>query len=61
MKPTDYKAILAAIEKALTICDESAGFMDAVHQKICQDLHDARTQLLRIMKAQPNSDSAGSL
>lgn len=57
MKPTDYKAILAAVEKALVICDESSGFMDAIHRKICQDLRDARTQLLRLIEAQPRSDA----
>lgn len=57
MKPTDYKAILAAVEKALVICDESAGFMDAIHRKICHDLRDARTQLLRLIETQPKSDA----
>lgn len=58
MKATDYKTILAAIEKALAICDDSTGFMDAVHRKICEDLHDARKQLLRLIDSQPNT-SAG--
>lgn len=54
MKPIDYKTILASIEQALAICDQSEGFMDAVHRKICEDLHDARTQLIRLMGSIPN-------
>jgi len=57
MKPNDYKSILAAIEKALAVCDESGGFMDAVHRKICEDLHDARRQLLRLMGQGPHADA----
>lgn len=55
MKSTDYKTILAAIEKALAICDGSEGFMDAVHRKICEDLHDARSQLLKLMESNSGS------
>lgn len=58
MKPHDYKSILAAIEKALAVCDESGGFMDAVHRKICEDLHDARRQLLRLMGQSNQSDAS---
>lgn len=57
MESTDYKSILAAVEKALKICDESVGYMDAIHRKICEDLHDARRQLLKLMNAQKENET----
>lgn len=57
MKPTDYKSILAALEKALAICDGSVGYLDAVHRRICDDLHDAHDQLLKLMSSQNESEA----
>lgn len=51
MKLTEYKRILAAIEQAIAVCDGSVEFMDAVQRKICEDLHNTRTELLRLIKA----------
>lgn len=57
MKQNDYKSLLKAVEHALEICDQSSGFMDAVHQKICDDLREARQMLLKAI-GPPRSESA---
>jgi hypothetical protein len=51
MKRDEYKKLLEAVEKALHICDHSTGFMDAVHQKICDDLREARNMLRNVIGA----------
>lgn len=47
MGNNEYKAILSALEKAIAICDSSAGLMDAAHEKICQELRELRAQVRR--------------
>lgn len=47
----DYKSMLRSVEQALEICEKSAGFMDEVHRKICEDLQDARNRLRRLLHA----------
>jgi hypothetical protein len=49
MKIEDYKTMLRAVEQALKICDQSVGFMDEAHRKICEDLRDAHTRLLLVI------------
>ena len=49
MKTNDYIAMLRAVESALEICSKSTGFMDAMHRKICEELHDARDRLLKLI------------
>ena len=51
MKTNDYIAMLRAVESALEICSKSTGFMDAVHRKICEELHDARDRLLTLINS----------
>lgn len=49
MRTEDYKAMLDAVEKALSTCRESFGKMDGSHRKICEDLRDARDRLLQLL------------
>jgi hypothetical protein len=55
MKATDYWKILASIEQALTVCDESWENKDETHKKICEDLHATRQQLIELLNAPPPS------
>jgi hypothetical protein len=57
MKIQDYKAMLRAVEQALEVCDQSTGFMDEIHRKICEDLRDARARLLRLVGTNPKPES----
>lgn len=56
MKIQDYKAMLRAVEQALEVCDQSSGFMDEVHRKICQDLRETRARLLRLLGTSANPE-----
>jgi hypothetical protein len=56
MKAKDYTTILRAIEQALEVCDNSTGFMDEMHLKICQELRETRARLIRIMGSSPNPE-----
>lgn len=56
MKIQDYKTMLRAVEQALEVCDQSSGFMDEVHRKICQDLRETRARLLRLLGTSPNPE-----
>lgn len=51
MNPTDYKAMLRAVESALEVCGQSSGFMDAMHRKLCEELRDACDRLVKIINA----------
>jgi hypothetical protein len=51
MEIQDYKKMLGAVEQALEVCDQSTGFMDEIHRKICEDLRDAHTRLIRLISA----------
>jgi hypothetical protein len=48
MKKQDYKAILRALDQAIEICDQSSGFMDETHHKICEELRAVRGRLLSL-------------
>ena len=56
MKTKDYTTILRAVEQALEVCDQSSGFMDEVHLKICQDLRETRARLIRLLGNPPNPE-----
>lgn len=58
MNTDDYKAMLAAVEQALAICRDSLGKMDATHQRICEDLRDARDRLLEVLKLPPKGEAS---
>jgi hypothetical protein len=45
----DYKAILSAVEQAITVCDKYAGAMDDARRKICEDLHRVRRELRQLL------------
>lgn len=49
MKMQDYRTMLRAVEQALEVCDQSSGFMDEIHRKICEDLRETRARLLRLL------------
>lgn len=53
MKIQDYRTMLLAVEQALEVCDQSTGFMDEMHRKICEDLRDARARLMRLVGKTP--------
>lgn len=53
MRTEDYKAMLDAVERALQICRESLGKMDAAHRKICEDLQHARDHLRALLQLPP--------
>lgn len=49
MKIQDYRRMLRAVEEALEVCDQSSGFMDEVHRKICENLKETRLRLQRLL------------
>jgi len=51
MKTQDYQSMLRSIEEAIAICDQSTGFMDRRHAKICEDLRQTRARLLHLIEA----------
>jgi hypothetical protein len=57
VKAIEYKSMLNAVEKALQICDDSSGFMDEVHRKICEELRVVRARLLRAMESLPDTEA----
>ena len=46
MRVTDYRAILSAVEQALTICDKQEGRLDESRRKICEDLRKLKADLV---------------
>jgi hypothetical protein len=48
MKSQDYQTMLRAVEQALEVCNQSSGFVDEVHRKICEDLRETRERLIRL-------------
>ena len=58
MKIEQYKAMLRAVEKALEVCDESTGFMEAAHRDICGDLRMARERLLHLINGSSETKPA---
>lgn len=50
MKIQDYKTMLQAVEQALEVCHKSSGFMDRIHQDICENLSVTRDRLLQIIR-----------
>lgn len=57
MKSEEYRAMLEAVERALEICRQSLGKMDATHRKICDDLRDARDRLLELLNLPQRGES----
>lgn len=49
MKIEDYRSILRAVEQAISICDQSSGVMDRIHQDICEELRATRARLRLLM------------
>jgi hypothetical protein len=58
MKTQDYRTMLRAVEQALEVCDQSSGFMDEIHRKICQDLRETRSRLLSLLGTSANPETA---
>ena len=55
MKTQDYKDILRAIEQAIAVCDQSSGFMDQLHQQMCEELRAIRSRLRLLITGQERS------
>lgn len=53
MKIEDYQKMLRSVEQALEVCDQSTGFMDEIHRKICEDLRTARARLIGLVGVSP--------
>lgn len=47
MNTKDYRAILSAVEQAISICDSYGGRLDDMRRKVCEDLHRVRAELRR--------------
>jgi hypothetical protein len=58
MKTKDYKVMLRAVEQALEICDNSTGFMEKIHQDICEGLRATRARLLQLTQASAGESSS---
>ncbi len=53
MQPTDYRAILSAVEQALAICESYGEAVDEAKRKICEDLRRVRAELRLQLGLQP--------